>query len=185
METTLKQGGLSARRKTFYKVLISSLGFLVASSLFLSSCNEKTQGQHSEERNQATSISKDSLRKPQISVNVNKRYDDKGNVVGFDSTYTSFYSNVQGDTARMDSLMMSFDHYFKRDHSLLFQRDFNSLFFNDSMRYNDFFHDDFFLKRYESNDRYFRGMMDRMDSIKNQFYFERSKKEKSKDSGDL
>jgi hypothetical protein len=185
MDTTFKQGGLSARRKAVYQALISSLGFLVVSSLFLSSCNEKTQGQHSEERNKTTSISKDSLRKPQVSVKVNKRYDDEGNVGGFDSTYTSFYSNAQGDTAQMDSLMMSFDQYFKRDHSLFFQPDFNSLFFNDSMRYDDFFHDDFFLKRYESNDRYFRGMMDRMDSIKNQFYFEHSKKGKDKAIGDL
>jgi len=86
----------------------------------------------------------------------------------------------------MDSLMSSFNRYFKRDHSLPFDRDFNSLFFNDSTRYPDFFHNDFFLKRYELNDSYLRDMMNRMDSIKNRFYYEHTQKDKEQNrSGDL
>jgi hypothetical protein len=185
MSKALKQCGLSARRKTFHKIQNPIFGFLLILSLFVSSCHEKTSGQNPE-KNPRTSIDADSLDQPKVNIKVNKHYDDKGNVVGFDSTYTSFYSNVQGDTAKMDSLMTSFDRYFKRDHSLLFDRDFNSLFFNDSIRYPDFFHNDFFLRRYERNDSYFRDMMNRMDSIKNRFYYGHSQKNKEeKRSGDL
>jgi hypothetical protein len=81
---------------------------------------------------------------------------------------------VQGDTAKMDSLMHSFDQYFKRDHFSFFNDELEKMFFSDSLRYPDFFHNDFFMKRYESNNQYFRDMMERMDSIKNRFYQQRS-----------
>jgi len=182
---TLKQSGLSAKRKTIENFLNPTFGLLLVLLLFLSSCHEKTRGHKPEEKNRISSVAKDSLNKPEVNIKVNKHYDDNGNVIGFDSTYTSFYSNMQSDTARMDSLMGSFDRYFKRDHSLFFDNQFNSLFFKDSTRYPDFFHDDFFMKRYELNDHYLRDMMSRMDSIKNHFYYERSTKEKKGDPHDL
>jgi hypothetical protein len=101
----------------------------------------------------------DSTIKPKIDIKVNRRFDEKGNLMGFDSTYTSYYSNVDGDTAQMDSLMGSFDRYFREDHSSFFKKQFDPLFFNDSARYPDFFHDDYFMRRYELNDPYMRGMM--------------------------
>ena len=185
MKTTLKQNGLSAKRKTIDNFLNPFFGLLLVLLLFLSSCQEKTRGQNPEEKNRISTVAKDSLNKPKVNIKVNKHYDDKGNVIGFDSTYTSFYSNLEGDTAKMDSLMGGFDRYFKRDHSLFFDNQFNSLFFNDSTRYPDFFHDDFFMKRYELNDHYLRDMMGRMDSIKNHFYYERSNREKNKGPNDL
>ena len=184
MNPTSKRSGLSARRKTPHHFPNATFAFLLVLSLSLLSCHDRTKGQDAE-KNRSSSIAADSLNKPQVNIKVNKRYDDKGNVIGFDSTYTSFYSNVQGDTAKMDSLMSNFDRYFQRDHSLFFDNQFNSLFFNDSTRYPDFFHNDYFMKRYELNDLYLRNMMNRMDSIKNHFYHERSDREKNKDSGDL
>ena len=179
MKTTLKENGLSAKRETVNNFLNPFFGLLLVLLLFLSSWHEKTREKNSEEKNRVSSVAKDSLNHPKVNIKVNKRYDDKGNVIGFDSTYTSFYSNIQGDTARMDSLMGSFDRYFRRDHSLFFDNQFNSLFFNDSTRYPDFFHEDFFMKRYELNDHYLKGMMSRMDSVKNHFYYEQSKREKN------
>ena len=90
----------------------------------------------------------------------------------------------------MDSLFRSFDSHFDlgktsffgRD---LFSRDLDSLFFNDSLRYPDFFHDDFFLKRYELNDSYLRNMMRRMDSLKNDFFREHSQRGRGDESHDL
>jgi hypothetical protein len=61
-----------------------------------------------------------------------------------------------------------------------FNNEFKPLFFNDSLRYPDFFHHDYFMKRYELNDRYMRDMMHRMDSIKNKFYFDKSQNDKNK-----
>lgn len=173
--------GLSARQKTFKFPRSSPLSlFLLGVLLALSSCNEKTNGQHSAKLNKDQTT--DSLSKPKVNINVNRHYDDKGNVIGFDSTYTSYYSDVVGDTALMDSLMSSFDRYFNLNHSSFFRKEFSPLFFNDSLRYPDFFHDDFFMKRYELNDEYLKGMMQRMDSIKNRFYRDESvKSKKSKD----
>lgn len=93
--------GLSARQKTF-KFPRSSplLLFLLGVLLALSSCNEKTNGQPSAKLNKDQTT--DSLSKPKVNINVNRHYDDKGNVIGFDSTYTSFYSNVAGDTVQIE-----------------------------------------------------------------------------------
>jgi hypothetical protein len=184
-------GGLSARQKATqkFKKILSSIRDRIVRSMFLmfltgifvtlSSCDKKTNGQNAAEaKKDHTAIADDSLNKPKVNIKVNRHYDDKGNVIGFDSTYTSFYSNIRGDTVKMDSLMHSFDSYFNRNHSSFLNNQFNSLFFNDSMRYPDFFHNDFFMKRYELNDDYLKGTMQRMDSIKNHFFSEHSKKRK-------
>jgi hypothetical protein len=193
MKSEFQGNGLSARRKTIHKIkdlffwLRNRFGLLIILALILSSCHEKTNGQTSAnaEKDQVAAA-QDSLNKPKVSIQVNRRYDDKGNMIGFDSTYSSFYSNAGRDTASMDSLMHRFDSYFNRQHSTFFRNEFNPLFFNDSLRYPDFFHHDFFLRRYELNDPYLRGMMQRMDSIKNQFYEEQSKnRNDKKNSKDL
>ncbi len=182
MTASIKHDGLPARQKT--NPISKKLNlpktfwiFLASLSLMLSSCHESTKGQDNE------AISQDTVSKnqPKVSVKVNRHYDDKGNVIGFDSTYTSYYSNIEGDTSRMDSLMKSFDSYFDRKHSNIFRDEFHSLFFNDSTRYPDFFHNDFFLKRYELNDHYFRDMMNRMDSIKNGFYMKFKKHDETRE----
>ena len=169
------QDGLSARRK-----IIQCLTILSFCTLVLSSCNEKTNEQTKSEEH-VSSLSADSLNKPKVNIQVNRQYDSEGNVIGFDSTYASNYSNVQGDRRKMDSLMHGFDRFFNHDFSSTFKNEFQGLFFNDSLRYPDFFHDDFFMKRYELNDMYFRDMMHRMDSIKNRFYQENSTRDQSKD----
>jgi hypothetical protein len=186
MKTLFKRYGLAARRKTIDKIkkIISrfnpSLGTLIIGSLILASCHEKTNGQDSNTiKKDRASVAEDSLNNPKVNIKVNRRYDDKGNLIGFDSTYSSYYSNIGKDSAQMDSLMNSFDRYFNRNHSSFFRNEFTPLFFNDSLRYPDFFHNDFFMKRYELNDQYMRDMMNRMDSIKNRFYQEHSKKGKN------
>jgi hypothetical protein len=175
MKSLLKRGALSARLGAIHRIESSIIhsGLLsvaiAALTLLLSSCD----GNGHRPAKEVAKRQADSLSKPKVSIKVNRRFDEKGNVVGFDSTYTSYYSNVQGDTAQMDSLMGSFDRYFKREHSTFFRNQFDPLFFTDSTRYPDFFHDDFFMRRYELNDPYFRSMMRDMDSIKNKFYRER------------
>ena len=174
MKSLFKRGALSARLGATHRIKSSVVPSRVLSvaiavlTLLLSSCD----GNGPKQTTEVTAHPADSLSKPKVNIKVNRRFDKKGNVVGFDSTYTSYYSNVMGDTAQMDSLMGSFDRYFKRDHSAFFRNQFDPLFFTDSTRYPDFFHDDFFMRRYELNDPYFRSMMRDMDSIKNKFYRE-------------
>jgi hypothetical protein len=180
MKSNAVLDGLSARRRTSQSFKYNPLWVsIIVAALIFSSCHEKTNGQDAKKDKKTSSVKADSLNKPQVNIKVNRRYDDKGNVIGFDSTYSSYYSNIRGDTVQMDSLMGSFDRYFNRNHTSFFNREFSPLFFNDSLRYPDFFHNDFFMKRYELNDQYMRGMMQRMDSIKNQFYEQHSKETKS------
>jgi hypothetical protein len=191
MKAVTEQNGLSARQKTrndsrnfFFPLRPAWL--LLAISLTISSCHNRTNGQHSAESNKDyASVTRDSLTKPKVNIKVNKHYDDKGNVIGFDSTYTSFYTNVEGDTSQMDSLMRTFDTYFNNGQMSFSGKEFDSLFFYDSLRYPDFFDDDFFLKSHELNDSYLRDMMRRMDSIKNKFYREESIRGKRNESKDL
>ena len=176
MKSRLKKGELSARRGVTNPAMEGTfrttrfLLFIILLSVLLPSCHKDTNGQSADARKES-----DNLSEPKIDIKVNRRYDEKGNMIGFDSTYTSYYSNISGDTAQMDSLIGSFDRYFRQEHSSFFGRQFHPLFFDDSTRYPDFFHDDFFMKRYELNDPYLRGMMHRMDSIKNSFYKEHRK----------
>jgi hypothetical protein len=184
MKLDPNKSGLSARRRITTTKLQNFIPqartwciYLVVAGLVLSSCHEKSNGQTSAA---VKTVSPDSTYKPQVNIKVNRHYDDKGNVVGFDSTYTSYYSHVKADTAQMDSLMHRFDNYFNRNHFSFFRQQFDPLFFNDSTRYPDFFHKDYFLKRYELNDAYMRNMMQRMDSIKNKFYKDNSDKNKNR-----
>jgi len=180
MKSLFNRGALSARRgatngNTPGIVPACTMGVcMTVVSLLLSSCDKDSKGQIADLKKNQT----DSAIKPRIDIKVNRRFDKRGNMIGFDSTYTSYYTNISGDTVQMDSLMGSFDRYFRSDHSTFFRNQFDPLFFNDSTRYPDFFHDDFFMRRYELNDAYFRDMMHRMDSIKNNFYKEHRKAEK-------
>jgi hypothetical protein len=184
MKTILQTVGLFAGRKTNHfpgHCLTRYFSVALLLMLLLPACHG-TNGQHDEQKNKPLASS-DSASKPKVNIKVNRRYDDKGNLVGFDSTYSSYYSNVKGDTAGMDTLMHSFDRYFKNNHASFFNDEFKPLFFEDSLRYPDFFHRDFFLKRYELNDQYMRNMMHEMDSIKNKFYHEREETKNSKRHG--
>jgi hypothetical protein len=173
MKIATDNNGLSPRGRTIkatkksrrLQFILKPLWGLVL-LLLIASCTENSKGQQTTEKSVASA--QDSV-KPKVSIKVNRRYDDKGNLVGLDSTYSSYYSNIGGDSTKMDSVMRNFDLYFKRDHPLFFNQRMNSLFFNDSLKYPDFFHKDFFQRHYELNDLYFRDMMKRMDSIKNKF----------------
>ncbi len=111
---------------------------------------------------------------PKSEVRVNKEYDADGNLIAYDSTYSSFYSSHNADPAVMDSLFRDFRPGFNRRFPFMSDPGFNDLFFRDSLLYPDFFHDDFFRKRMEMNDRWMRQMMAEMDSMKNGYFRERA-----------
>jgi hypothetical protein len=197
MDSKETTNGLSARRRAidrmkgtfsrnpFIKYLFAIGLVVLISVLFISYQRRSDKATSPEGKNDKTAVVRDSLDKPKVNIQVNRHYDDKGNMIGFDSTYSSFYSNVKGDTVKMDSLMHTFDTHFNKNRFSFLDSELNSLFFTDSLRHNDFFHDDFFLKRYELNDSYFRGMMKRMDSLKNHFYREQMSKKAEKSKSDI
>jgi len=180
---TIKHEFLSGKPPIVTKIRqIILFGFLFFTSVMTISCQENGKSQNLSADGTRPQAPADSLHKPHVNITVNRRYDNKGNLIGSDSTYTSYYSNIEGDTLMMDSLFEDFDRYFDRNRSSFLNRDLDDLFFRDSLRYNDFFHDDFFMRRYELNDEYLRNMMRQMDSIKNDYF----KKHRShRESADL
>lgn len=147
---------------------------LAAMTMVLSACN----GQAQEPGNNATRTDTLAARTdtPRTEVRVNKEYDPNGNLIAYDSTYSSFYSSHNADPALMDSLFHDFRPGFNRRFLFMTDPGFNDLFFRDSLLYPDFFHDDFFRKRMEMNDRWMQQMMAEMDSMKNAYFRERTAK---------
>ena len=107
---------------------------------------------------------------PKVDVRVNKQYDEHGNLISFDSTYSSVYTSRAGDAAFVDSVFKDFMPGFGMTYPFLNDPGFNSLFFPDTSFHRDFFHHDFFRKRMEMNQRYIQRMMEQMDSLKNQYF---------------
>lgn len=104
---------------------------------------------------------------PQVDVRVNRQYDEHGNLIAYDSSYTSVYRSHRGDAVFMDSVFKDFMPGFSMRYPFLNDPGFSSLFFPDSSFHRDFFDQDFFQKRMEMNQRYMQRMMEQMDSLKN------------------
>ncbi len=147
---------------------------LAVMTMILSACSGQAQ-QHQESTMEADTLTAHA-NTPKSEVRVNKEYDANGNLIAYDSTYSAFYSSHNADPAQMDSLFRDFRPGFNRRFPFMTDPGFNDLFFRDSLLYPDFFHDDFFRKRMEMNDRWMRQMMAEMDSMKNNYFRERAAK---------
>jgi hypothetical protein len=145
--------------------LVHALAFM---TMALSACNGQAQ-QHPESTVKADTLAAQADA-PKSEVRVNKEYDANGNLIAYDSTYSSFYSSHNTDPALMDSLFRDFQPRFNRQFPFMTDPGFNDLFFRDTLLYPDFFHEDFFRKRMEMNDRWMQRMMAEMDSMKNSWF---------------
>ena len=111
---------------------------------------------------------------PKESWKVNKQMDEMGNIIGYDSTYTWSYTNVQGDSliVDVDSVMNSFYNYFDNNFPTRWNRSFTQPLWSDSLFYRDFKNDNYFHNRWRQEYFEFDTMFRRMDSLRNQFFFE-------------
>jgi hypothetical protein len=116
---------------------------------------------------------------PKTNIKVNKEYDDQGNLIRYDSTYSYSYSTAGKDSIFNDSIFGSFRDHF--NHHFLFSEDpfFKDYFFRDSLMKEDFFDDDYFMKRFQENMRQMDKLFYEMDSVKND-YFKKHMNPKSK-----
>jgi hypothetical protein len=141
--------------------------FLTCLILFFSSCESFPQRN---EKTETSTIHRNGKGKPEVTIKVNKHFDKKGDLVSFDSTYTSYYSSSNVNKKMMDSLVEAFKKPFSKQFPLMNDKYFKTLFFTDSLINGDFFHEDFFRKRMELNDEYMREMVEQMDEFKNEFF---------------
>ena len=119
---------------------------------------------------------KEIVKQPKGQWDVHKEYDELGNLIEYDSIYRYSYSNIEGDSIRvnLDSVMDSFQRYFGENTPLKLNDNFSHFSNSDSLLMKDFFKDDYFLKNWDK--QYFerKEMIKKMDSIRNgylrQFY---------------
>ena len=140
------------------------MGFILA--LFLSGCQAQ---EVQKEKDNSINLEKN---KPQTSIIVNKEYDEDGNLIRYDSTYSSYYSNIQGDSLMGDSIMKSFKNDLFKHFPMSRSPFFESFFFEDSLSDYDFYKNDFFRERYRLNQKRMEDLFWEMDSIKNRFFEE-------------
>ena len=143
---------------------MKALMSMCLSLLVVTGCNAQTAKSKSQSFNDTSS-------RPRVEWKVNKQYDDKGNIIGYDSTYTWSYSTKSGKglPVSADSVMNSFRRQFNTDFPDLFNNSFGGPVWNDSLFYNDFLKPDYFMRKY--HDHYFdmEQMMRSLDSMRNGF----------------
>lgn len=134
----------------------------IAISVTLISCNGETKRQKDTVVNNASD--------PHTSIKVDKKYDDKGNLVKYDSTYSYYYSNVKDNINLKDSIFNNFKKHFNRSYFFSNEPYFNDFFFQDSLLKYDFYRKDFFINRFRNNLRRMDSLFWSMDSMKNNFF---------------
>jgi hypothetical protein len=134
----------------------------IAISLTLMNCNGQTKNPGGERDNKSAN--------PQTSVKVDKKYDSKGNLIKYDSTYSYYYSNVKDNKNLNDSILNNFKNHFNSKYFFSTDPYFNDFFFQDSLLKYDFYRKDFFMNRFRNNMRMMDSLFWGMDSLKNSFY---------------
>ena len=129
------------------------------------SCNKEVNELEDNQLNNANNA-------PIEDIIVNKEYDEHGNIIKYDSTYSSFYSNIENDSLREDSILFNFKRMFEQEYPFSFKPSFNDFFFRDSLMKYDFYKKDFFLERFRQNQEHTEKIFQEMDSIKNKFFDE-------------
>jgi len=109
---------------------------------------------------------------PKEDIKVNKEYDENGYLIRYDSTYTYYYSNIEGDEIVADSIFNNFRNMFENNYSFSTMPYFNDLFFEDSLLKYGFYKNDFFHERFMNNMQQMERLFWEMDSIKNKFSME-------------
>jgi hypothetical protein len=133
---------------------------VLALSITLWSCNGQTKATEKQKGNNL----------PQTNIKVNKEYDKNGNIIKFDSTYSSFYSNVKADSNLRESIFKNFKQQFNRSYFFSNQPYFRDFFFADSLLKYDFYKKDFFYNRFRNNMEYMDSLFRGMDIMKNDFF---------------
>jgi hypothetical protein len=138
---------------------------LIIASMIAFGCNQLSNDSVAQVAKKAAA---DSTSKPQTSVKVNKKYDDKGNLIRYDSSYSYHYVGPMGlsKSIETDTLFRHFKSYYLSNYDTMLNNSYGNIFFSDSLFKYDFMQPDYFSKRFELNRKRFEQMAHDMDSIK-------------------
>ena len=109
---------------------------------------------------------------PREDIVVNKEYDEAGNIIKYDSTYRSFYSNIQNNKILEDSILKDFKSMFEKKYPFSYNPSFNDFFYRDSLMQYDFYKKNFFKDRFNQNKQWTEKLLQEMDSVKDKFFNE-------------
>jgi len=133
-------------------------------SVFVSGCNAQDNKKNANDTAQVPE------NKPKVSWKVNKKFDDKGNLVSYDSTAMWSYSSGQdAHQIGADSVMMAFRKQFDSSFPSFFRESFGDPIWNDSLFYQDFTKSDYFTRKWEHHYFDMGRMMRQMDSLRSAF----------------
>lgn len=108
--------------------------------------------------------------KPKASWKVNRKFDDKGNLISYDSTYVWSYSGDNSSrNIEADSVMAAFKKQFDSGFPSFFRDEFGGPVWNDSLFYKDFTAPDYFMQKWHQHYFDMEKMMTQMDSMRNSF----------------
>jgi len=132
----------------------------------------QAQNDQSKSKDDLTETNTDSLsvNKPKISWKVDKKYDEAGNVIGYDSIYSYSFGNFKNlpKDMNLDSIMGSFK-FLSRDNLSSFMKDHNLGQFMDidSLLSGDQYFNEFMEKHRSNNFSDMRELFQQMDSLQN------------------
>lgn len=129
------------------------------------------KGQEKEKEQEQSDNKEEVIVPPQKEWQVYREYDEQGNLIRYDSIYKYAYSNIQGDSVRvnLDSIMTSFKRYFDVHAPSKWNDGFAYFPKRDSLFMQDFFKKDYFFDHWEKEPSDINEMIRKMDSSRNSF----------------
>lgn len=107
---------------------------------------------------------------PKVTYKVNKKFDDKGNLLSYDSSFVwSYSSDGNKHNIESDSVMIAFKRQFDSSFPSIFRNNFGDPMWNDSFFFRDFAAPDYFMQKWHQHYFNMETMMQQMDSLRNSF----------------
>jgi len=164
----LKKRIIKCQPKKKGEIIMKKIIAMLLLSFLIGGCNRQKKQNEKLSKQFAAA---DTTIQPKTDIRVNRKYDDKGNLIQYDSSYSYFYSSPGfNNSISSDSLFNDFKLPLRNEYKGLFDDNMNSIFFNDSLFKYDFYNDDYFSKRFHLNMLRFENMFKEMDSIKSDMF---------------
>ena len=107
---------------------------------------------------------------PKVTYKVNKKFDEKGNLISYDSSSVWSYSDDGNrHNVEADSVMIAFKRQFDSSFPTIFRNNFGDPMWNDSFFFRDFTASDYFMQKWQQHYFSMENMMRQMDSLRNSF----------------
>ena len=163
--------------------------FTLLLGLMLTGCQAQSDQGKSKEDLAKKSTDSLTVDKPKISWKVDKKYDEAGNIIGYDSIYSYYYDNMGkfAEEMDLDSIMKSMKFFSHgKLSSLMEDHNFGQFMDMDSLMNGNQYFNDFFERQRNNNFSDMRKLFQQMDSLQNMMmekhrsFLPEDKEEKSK-----